>query len=652
MSLPIWPPQGQAPPGVATTRDSGVVEVSQSPFTGDPVAITTADPVWQRLLQEVADLWAQARMQQKNPGTIGSHFATPTDVGPGTTAAVNPTAQSLGLGVTLDGGSAINVGLPGWDGDFFAVALAVAPSTWHVCWSSTLSNNTQVLLYNQWLAAGAWQWGTPWTLSLGPGVQSLDCTVDGAGTGHVVWSDNTGRLAYTQTPLGSPPQSATYVTAAPPSGAYLVFGSASYTSGIVQRTPWSGTSIGVDGNGGIHVVGAVGSGVGGNFFYLTWLSGTSPGSPQLFAAMDSIYDAYAFLAVNPAGVVSVVTAAMAAAGASAPAVGLFGNTGPNGMLTVQPLTALPAWNDLLLAPLVGSPLAWYLGNTSSAHLRGLPFGVASYVLSTVLATVAAGITSPMGAAAAALGPLTYVLTSDGGTWTLWTVTAVTSAVASAVNAPLAANGPVGGLGVTAGGNLQAWVGGSDGSVYLQTLTASPALSGVYQRRPVTLPTPASSATAWVDRAVTVSTTLTQNVAAGATTLDVTSAQDLADGDTLELDPGTSVGERVIISSISSTTITLTTGTLYAHTAPGTVNRVDVLPSISLVAAGSAPSYSAMTWQSTAPYVSVPGAWEDTYTYSQASAEPEFSIRLALSANSANVAPAVAVYQYGVALGVG
>ena len=123
---------------------------------------------------------------------------------------------------------------------------------------------------------------------------------------------------------------------------------------------------------------------------------------------------------------------------------------------------------------------------------------------------------------------------------------------------------------------------------------------------------ASTATVTVTRAASIASTLSAVASAGATSISVTSAIGIAQGDTLELDPGTASGERLTVTGAPSGNTVPVSALANAHNSGAVVNRVDAVPQLSLGTSGGTETWVTPTWASTTESTAFPGAYTDTY----------------------------------------
>jgi len=670
----LTPPQGAETPGVATTRQIGVVEVSQSPFTGNPVALTTTDPAWLQLQNQVQQLVAAQRLAQKNPRVIPGNFTQP-QAGSGTTAALNLAQGLLQLAPTYTLGASASFTVPSiittttggifWAPDGTVHFLAARPPQ-QLGWAQVGLDGTVLNQLVITVPTGLGYFGGP------------DMTVDSAGRVHLLWNDTydlwyarivndqvqgpwrlttNGQDLWDTYGAGLPSTDATGYAALGAESSVNAPGPDAY-NGLLN----AGYTIAVDANDVVHIVAVTALNGWFGVWGLTFADPTEPGTPVPIFPVTQLNtisgDASVLQAVQPSGETFVAITYAQGLPPNDATQFLLGATLVNGQVTARvfggTLSVDDAWEPLGLTPPL-SGTGWLFGlNNDVPQLEAVPYSHGQIAYSARLVTGSGNLTYAIEETQDAAGRwwLLYQPRSGGtvtGSYVAWQWpggTAQSLQLNNGSPAPAIMGFPHGQPAVLLLSQAYPF------AAEIQQLTPGVMTTGTFVSPTTTLATAVSAVTAYVDRAVTVSTQLTAAVAAGATSLSVLSAHDLNAGDTLELDPGTSVGERVTISSVSGTTITLSAGTQHAHNAGGLVNRVDVLASVSLVAAGSAPSFSAMTWASTAPSSVAPGAWSDTYTYTQATAEPDLTLELQLSAGGSDVAGAVTVYQYGLVPGVG
>lgn len=154
---------------------------------------------------------------------------------------------------------------------------------------------------------------------------------------------------------------------------------------------------------------------------------------------------------------------------------------------------------------------------------------------------------------------------------------------------------------------------------------------------------------WLLRNVTVQYHPQAGVSAGATTVliatDVTAK--FANGDTISLVTANNITtERVTLTATPSyaggnTTLTFTPALANAYTTADYVNRVDVIPSISIVASGASENFGTMTYVKTNVIVDNNNATsyrEDEYSYTAGTAGNDVVIKLTMTRNDTSLTP--------------
>ncbi len=165
-----------------------------------------------------------------------------------------------------------------------------------------------------------------------------------------------------------------------------------------------------------------------------------------------------------------------------------------------------------------------------------------------------------------------------------------------------------------------------------------------------------NATIWVERAIAVRQTFDLAVSVGASTIqidgDVTGLY--ADTDTIDLYNTTNTKrERFTISGSPSfsggkTTITLSVVTVNSYTTNDFVERVDAIPTLSIVEVDAVESFNALTFQrSIVDFANL--RVEDEYKFSTGTPNNDVVIKITLNRNSAGVL--TFLKKYGVALSV-
>ena len=178
-------------------------------------------------------------------------------------------------------------------------------------------------------------------------------------------------------------------------------------------------------------------------------------------------------------------------------------------------------------------------------------------------------------------------------------------------------------------------------------TTTPNTSSLFVSTDTILTSAISAATLWLNRTPVTTTTLSAATPSGTTDLPLTNSTGFGAGDTLEVIAGTTY-DRGIVSIVSGSTVTLTNGLINAFPSGGTVNRVDFLPDISIVSAGTSDVFNALAWQQTSILSGT--VLEDTYTYTTNT--PGEQVALEIQCSRVNTATHPLCNGYGLGLGIG